>query len=163
MPVQFSYVSGTFDVSYNQLITLKGSPLVVGGNFFCSNNQLKTLEGVSPKIGNYLDFSANYITNLHHCPKRVKILDCSNNPIQIDEPIELSIEEHLYHQCYSTNNDREDCEKIKAFINLYEGDGNLHLGADIFNDYIASLKEKKRLEKVVNINKKQISKRKSKL
>jgi hypothetical protein len=40
LPIKFRNVTGYFYCSYNQLVTLEGSPQRVGGDFYCYNNQL---------------------------------------------------------------------------------------------------------------------------
>jgi hypothetical protein len=47
--IRFGKVSGSFWCYGNQLITLEGSPRVVGRSFYCSRNPLISLEG-APKV-----------------------------------------------------------------------------------------------------------------
>jgi hypothetical protein len=44
IPIRFGHVSGIFYCGYNELLSLKGCPMVVGGNFHCNNNKLTSLE-----------------------------------------------------------------------------------------------------------------------
>ena len=44
IPIKFKRVTGTFDVSFNPLSSLKNSPEYVGGNFNCRNNAVKFTE-----------------------------------------------------------------------------------------------------------------------
>jgi hypothetical protein len=53
--VHFGRVGGNFYCSYNQLVSLEGSPREVGGSFYCSSNQLVSLEGCPREVGG--DFS----------------------------------------------------------------------------------------------------------
>jgi hypothetical protein len=112
LPIQFGKVTGNFDVSYNQLKSLEGSPSeailgfnctgnqltsLVGGpsivkkDYLCSYNQLTSLEGVAKEM-NRLDASYNQITSLEHLPKVIGD-DCilSYNPIKQLMPITSQI------------------------------------------------------------------------
>lgn len=44
IPINFNYVSGSFNCSYNFLTTLKGCPKIIGGDFNCGRNDLTNLE-----------------------------------------------------------------------------------------------------------------------
>ena len=54
IPIKFNKVSGDFDCSWNNLISLENSPIEVGGDFICDFNRLKSLVGSPNKIGGYL-------------------------------------------------------------------------------------------------------------
>ena len=54
IPIKFNKVSGSFDCSWNNLISLENSPIEVGGDFICDFNRLKSLVGSPIKIGGYL-------------------------------------------------------------------------------------------------------------
>ena len=54
IPIKFNKVSGYFDCSWNNLISLENSPIEVGGDFICNFNRLKSLVGSPIKIGGYL-------------------------------------------------------------------------------------------------------------
>lgn len=56
IPIKFNKVSGSFDCSWNNLISLENSPIEVGGDFICDFNRLKSLVGSPIKIGGYLSF-----------------------------------------------------------------------------------------------------------
>jgi hypothetical protein len=47
--IQFNKVTGYFDISNNNLITLKGCPKIVDGDFYCEYNKLTSLK-YAPKI-----------------------------------------------------------------------------------------------------------------
>jgi Leucine-rich repeat (LRR) protein len=98
IPVQFGFVKGIFDISYNQLTSLKGCPTVLrtlwcGGNqltslkgcptglkiLYCHNNKITSLEN-SPDSLEYLDCYDNQLTSLKGCPTGLVILDCGDNP-----------------------------------------------------------------------------------
>ena len=56
IPIKFNKVSGSFDCSWNNLISLENSPIEVGGDFICNFNRLKSLVGSPNKIGGYLSY-----------------------------------------------------------------------------------------------------------
>lgn len=94
LPVQFGVISGpssNFHIDSNELTSLLGSPYEVGGVFNCQNNQLTTLD---------------------YLPKTVKHLFCGNNPIQINQPLEVKLD-CFYHNC-----DKEE-DRIELFKDLY--------------------------------------------
>ena len=51
IPVKFNKVSGYFDCSENNLISLKGAPNKIGGYFKCSDNNLTSLIGAPKEVG----------------------------------------------------------------------------------------------------------------
>jgi hypothetical protein len=59
IPVKFAIVTGYFDCSSNNLLTLEGGPIEVGGNYFCGFNQLITLEYGPIKLGGGFHCSGN--------------------------------------------------------------------------------------------------------
>jgi hypothetical protein len=71
IPIQFGIVGGNFNLSYNNLTSLKGSPRKVGVNFYCNNNHLKSLEYGPVKVGNNYDCSDNDLLTLKGSPKKV--------------------------------------------------------------------------------------------
>jgi len=82
LPLKFGNVSGNFDCSYNQLITLEGGPKSVGGDFDCQNNELTTLEGCPKTIRGNFDCSLNKLNALEGCPQSVgRSFLCNNNQL----------------------------------------------------------------------------------
>ena len=59
LPLKFRNVTGYFDCSNNNLITLKGAPETVDDNFDCSYNNLITLEGAPRRVNDNFDCSHN--------------------------------------------------------------------------------------------------------
>lgn len=53
IPIQFGYVDGNFHCQGNDLITLKGCPLVLEYDLNCDNNLLLTLEHAPKKPYSY--------------------------------------------------------------------------------------------------------------
>ena len=81
IPIQFGKVTGNFSCGYNQLISLKGSPVEVGGYFHCVKAQLITLEGLS-KVVSAIFCNLNKLTSLEGCPAKLyRHFDCSNNQL----------------------------------------------------------------------------------
>ena len=75
--IQFNIINGYFNISYNELTTLRGCPIELKPNpsrsfelnFRCNNNKLTSLEYCPKKIGgefhcgnNYKSFSKRYVT-----------------------------------------------------------------------------------------------------
>jgi hypothetical protein len=103
IPIQFGIVNGYFHCPYNELITLKGSPIEVslhlncyhnklisleggpikvGGNYCCEYNQLTSLEGAPKEIGQGFNCSHNILTSLENGPTKVGgNFYCKNNPV----------------------------------------------------------------------------------
>lgn len=71
LPLLFNKVSGSFNISGNNLNSLIGCPVIVGGDFWAYNNQLNTLEGGPEIVGGEYDVSNNYLNNLDHLAKEI--------------------------------------------------------------------------------------------
>jgi len=63
-PLQFGNVTGDFNCSLNELISLQGSPHTVGGNCYFNSNKLTSLEGSPVTIGGDLMCGHNQLTSL---------------------------------------------------------------------------------------------------
>ena len=75
-------VGGTFDCSYNQLTSLKGAPQEVGRNFWCIHNQLFSLKGAPQEVGGDFWCSDNRLTSLKGAPQIVGgNFMCSSNQL----------------------------------------------------------------------------------
>lgn len=66
IPVKFGHVTGNFDCSYMDLVSLKGAPDHVGGNFRCGRNRLTSLEHSPKYVGGNFNCTANMLTSLDH-------------------------------------------------------------------------------------------------
>ena len=82
IPVQFGIVNGSFNCSYNKLISLNGCPKEVGGYFDCSNNELSSLEGCPEKVRYKFYCHSNNLTTLKYHPK---IIDDDFIPLDDEE------------------------------------------------------------------------------
>jgi hypothetical protein len=82
LPLKFRNVSGYFDCSYNNLISLEGCPESVSGHFFCFNNNLTSLEGSPKSVGGHFYCYYNDLTSLEGSPKSVgRNFNCSYNKL----------------------------------------------------------------------------------
>jgi len=73
-------VTGDFNCSYNNLISLEGCPKKVGRDFWCSNNYLTSLEGCPEKVGRDFWCSNTKLTSLEGSPKEIRgSFVCYNN------------------------------------------------------------------------------------
>ena len=100
LPLKFGKVTGNFDCSYNQLITLEGSPISVDGGFYCYNNKLTTLEGGPREVGGDFKCGYNQLTTLEGSPISVDgDFYCYNNKLTTLEgsPREVT----GYFNCYN--------------------------------------------------------------
>jgi hypothetical protein len=82
VPVKFGRVSGTFDCSDNQLVSLEGAPQKVEGSFHCTANQLVSLEGAPQKVEGSFYCTANQLVSLEGAPQEVRgKFHCSHNKL----------------------------------------------------------------------------------
>jgi len=82
IPFNFKKIIGDFDVSDNQLTSLKNCPEIVEGNLFINNNKLVSLEGCSNKIDGLFDCSYNLLENFKGGPEKVNYTYfCEENQI----------------------------------------------------------------------------------
>ncbi|PLY06109.1 MAG: hypothetical protein C0625_10790 [Arcobacter sp.] len=81
LPINFEKVSGYFDISSNDLISLEGCPKIVEKDFDCSKNKIESLFGSPNSVGDF-NCSHNRIKSLSYTPKEVEgYFDCSNNEL----------------------------------------------------------------------------------
>ena len=85
LKVKFNVVNGSFNCSFNELISLKGSPKIVNKSFFCNNNKLKSLKYSPNIIQKNFDCSNNKLISLKYCPKIIEYyFYCSYNKLSIE-------------------------------------------------------------------------------
>lgn len=86
IPIQFGKVSGAFDCSDNELISLKGTPKIIQGSFNCSCNNLTSLEYLSTDPAtNILSFNASFnkIKTISNFPEIFNAdIDLRNNQLR---------------------------------------------------------------------------------
>jgi len=69
--IKIESVSGDFNCSNNDLISLEHSPKSIGGSFKCYSNNLKSLDFCPSYIGSNLDCMYNQIESLLGCPDTI--------------------------------------------------------------------------------------------
>jgi hypothetical protein len=94
--IKFNHISGGFQCNNNELITLKGCPIVVSGSFICSWNNLSNLM-YGPKLVQ-IDYMAshNKLTSLQGLGVIKQSLDLSNNFLEDLKGIPETINGSLY-------------------------------------------------------------------
>jgi hypothetical protein len=83
LPIDFGIVYGNFDISYNQLTTLKGFPEEIQGTLNASHNQLICIDYLPHTVLYKIDLSHNQIHQFTHffIPKKVSKLFLHNNQL----------------------------------------------------------------------------------
>jgi hypothetical protein len=122
LPLKFRNVSGNFNCSFNDLISLEGCTKSVGGHFYCSYNNLTSLEGGPKSVGGNFWCSNNNLTSLEGSPKSVGgDFWCSNNNITSLEGAPESITGKFYCKFNPVEqiwNLFKDKDKIEFFNDL---------------------------------------------
>lgn len=81
--VKFGSILGYFDISENQLESLRGCPDKVHSFFACNNNRLKSLEGAPLYVKGDFACSRNLLESLDGAPKTVLgNFYCSDNIVK---------------------------------------------------------------------------------
>lgn len=125
-PVKFGHVTGNFDCSWNNLITLAGAPHIVDGEFKCNNMQLTSLKHAPTKVGGSFNCGNNQIRSLADAPAQVGgDYICSGNQLT------------SLQGCPSTITGGFYCRW--NFLNNLEG-APTHVQGDFFCDYNPELK-----------------------
>ena len=76
------YIDGWFTCHFNRLSSLEFGPEYVGENYYCYNNKLTTLKGCVDEVYGYFDCSNNLLTSLEFCPMQVEgEFNCSRNKL----------------------------------------------------------------------------------
>ena len=81
IPLKFQNVTGSFDVDDNQLISLEGSPKIVGGDFKCNDNLLNDLEGAPHTVDGDFWCENNDIRSFEGLVNIKGDFYCRHNPI----------------------------------------------------------------------------------
>ena len=80
--VNFGKITGAFDCSRLDLISLKGAPQEVGESFYCFGNKLTSLEGAPQIVKKNFYCSYNQLTSLEGAPIEVgRSFECHNNQL----------------------------------------------------------------------------------
>ncbi len=90
LPLNFNEISGSFDVSDNELVSLEGSPKKVSGDFMCFKNEISSLKGGPKEVDGSFIILHNNISSLNYSPAIVKEdFICSHNPLRDLEGLNL--------------------------------------------------------------------------
>ena len=82
IPVKFSEVGGSIDVTSNKLKRIDWAPATVNGDFDAWDNEIETLQGGPTEVKGSYDVDGNKITDLHGSPKTVGVsFIVSKNPL----------------------------------------------------------------------------------
>ncbi len=96
LPLRFHEVTGDFDISDNELISLEGSPKRVRGNFLAYKNEINSLKGAPIEVGKNFVILRNNISSLEYSPMKVREdYICSHNPLKSLVGI-LSVEGNIF-------------------------------------------------------------------
>ena len=80
--INFGKITGAFDCSRLDLISLKGAPIEVGESFYCFGNKLTSLEGAPQIVKKNFYCSYNQLTSLEGAPIEVgRSFECHNNQL----------------------------------------------------------------------------------
>lgn len=83
IPVKFSEIVGSIDVTTNKLKRIDWAPAKVNGDFDAWDNEIETLMGGPTEIEQSMDVDGNKLTDLHGAPKKVgKCFVVSQNPLK---------------------------------------------------------------------------------
>ena len=71
IPVKFSEITGSIDVTTNRLKRIDWAPAKVNGDFDAWDNEIETLVGGPTEVEMTMDVDGNKLTDLHGSPKKV--------------------------------------------------------------------------------------------
>lgn len=92
LPVQFGTIDYSFQVSYNSLKSLKGSPSIIKGTFECSGNNLTSLKYSPQETGSSFVCVGNDLISLEGCPKRIEgNFQINDNPLSKENILNLDL------------------------------------------------------------------------
>ena len=98
--LNFGKITGNFNCSSLDLVSLKGVPHIIGGKFICFDNYLTSLEGAPIEVGGDFDCSYNKLTSLAGAPQIVGgDFWCNNNQLTSLEGAPQEVGEGFW--CYN--------------------------------------------------------------
>ena len=123
LPLKFNYVSGYFGCSYNDLVSLKGSPQTVSGDFYCNSNILETFEGSPKVVGGDFMCNNNELKDLEHFPEVSDYINIDINPVYLlvytfienEETDSFMIEDFVDYEIVR-NRDTVMLDRLQTFI-----------------------------------------------
>ena len=78
--IKFNKIIGYFDISQNNLISLKGSPSIITSDFYCDFNDLTSLKYSPVEVGGNFNCEYNKLTSLEGCPEIINgYFNCNDN------------------------------------------------------------------------------------
>lgn len=115
LPVQFDWVGGNFDCSFNNLTSLQGCPRVTGHNFICSHNQLTSLEYAPFEVKRDFLCDNNQLISSDGISSRIRgAMDVSSNQLCFPFPDFLND----YGILYVTLHDNPLLNNINKYLKL---------------------------------------------
>ena len=140
--INFGKVTGNFNCSGLDLISLEGAPQVVGGNFECYYNNLTSLEGAPQKVGRNFNCKGNHLATLKGAPQKVsggfwcyinRLISLEGAPQTVGECFDCSYN-HLtsLKGAPKTVDGNFDCRKN---FNLHSLDGIGEVKGKIYKDF----------------------------
>ncbi len=117
-PIRFGEVGTNFEISGCKLQNLTNMPLTVGKQFNCSYNELMTLKGSPSKVKS-LDCGSNRLVSLDYLPKIEMDLFCNDNKLISLKgcPKELVELDAADNNLTSVEGAPESCRTINLFSN----------------------------------------------
>lgn len=137
LPVRFGKVYGSFDISSNDLITLKGCPEYVAGHFDCSSNSLKNLKYGPKFVGGEYQAHHNEITSLMYLPKKINnFVNFFMNNIEDIDFFDYEVTDNVIDlESYSKGKDEKLLKNIGYIECVSYSDSLTYQQKDIYNHW----------------------------
>ena len=124
--LNFGKITGNFDCSELDLISLKGAPTKVGEDFYCFKNHLTSLEGAPTEVGRDFWCGSNQLTSLKGAPQTVGgRFSCSRNKLISLEGAPQTVGGN-FDCCYNKLTSLEGAPKTVVGWFDCHGNSNLH-------------------------------------
>ena len=124
--INFGKITGNFDCSELDLISLKGAPTKVGEDFYCFKNHLTSLEGAPTEVGRDFWCGSNQLTSLKGAPQTVGgRFSCSRNKLISLEGAPQTVGGN-FDCCYNKLTSLEGAPKTVVGWFDCHGNSNLH-------------------------------------
>lgn len=122
LPLRFHEVTGDFDISDNELVTLEGCPKRIGGSFLAYKNELVSLKGGPIEVGKNFVILKNNISSLEYSPAKVREdYICSHNPIKSLVGI-INVGENVFTNIYLEKLKYQEFSYNSVITYKYEGE-----------------------------------------
>jgi hypothetical protein len=112
IPFNFKEVTGTFNCNFCDLLSLEGSPKIVGGHFLCCGNKLTTLKGAPENVTGTFNCQDNDLTSPEGSPEYVggyfmiynnRIKSLKGAPLHVGESYDCDVFSHDSYREYVRN------------------------------------------------------------